>query len=80
MHDGSIPDASKAAQGRLEVASGAATSSFLDGPSRGALALCESLGVPLEQASSRARRRWIFIDGKLRALPMNPSSRGGSIV
>lgn len=49
-----------------------AASSFLGGPPRGALALCESLGVPVEQASRRARRRWIFIDGKLRALPMNP--------
>lgn len=49
-----------------------AASSFLGGVARGALALCAELGVPVEQASPRARRRWIFIDGKLRALPMNP--------
>lgn len=49
-----------------------AASSFLGGPPRGALALCEQLGVPVEKASPRARRRWIFLDGKLRALPMNP--------
>ena len=49
-----------------------AASSFLGGVPRGALALCEQLGVPVERASPRARRRWIFIDGKLRALPMSP--------
>lgn len=49
-----------------------AASSFLGGPPQGALALCEALGVPVEQASSHAKRRWIYIDGKLRALPRNP--------
>lgn len=49
-----------------------AASSFLGGVPRGALALCEQLGVPVERASPRARRRWIFLDGKLRALPQNP--------
>ncbi|HWO20465.1 MAG TPA: protoporphyrinogen oxidase [Kofleriaceae bacterium] len=49
-----------------------AASSFLGGVSRGALSLCEQLGVPVDKASPRARRRWIFIDGKLRALPQNP--------
>jgi oxygen-dependent protoporphyrinogen oxidase len=49
-----------------------AASSFLGGPPRGALALCAELGVPVEKASPRARRRWIFIDGKPRALPSNP--------
>jgi len=49
-----------------------AASSFLGSPPRGARALCEQLGVPVEQASPRAKRRWIFIDGKLRALPRNP--------
>src|SRR5262249_25608098 len=49
-----------------------AASSFLGGPSRGALALCNALGVPVEKASPRARRRFIYIDGKLRALPQNP--------
>jgi oxygen-dependent protoporphyrinogen oxidase len=28
--------------------------------------------VPVERASPRARRRWIFLDGKLRALPRGP--------
>jgi len=49
-----------------------AASSFLGGPSRGAVALCEALGVPVDAASPRAKRRWIYIDGKLRALPRSP--------
>jgi protoporphyrinogen/coproporphyrinogen III oxidase len=49
-----------------------AASSFLGGPSRGALALCEELGVPVDKASARAKKRWIYIDGKLRALPRGP--------
>lgn len=49
-----------------------AASSFLGGPSRGALALCTALGVEVEQASPRAKNRFIFIDGKLRALPRSP--------
>lgn len=49
-----------------------AASSFLGGPARGMYALCNELGVPVEKASPSAKRRWIFIDGKLRALPRNP--------
>jgi oxygen-dependent protoporphyrinogen oxidase len=49
-----------------------AASSFLGGPPRGALALCEELGVPVEKASPRAKKRWIYIDGKARALPRSP--------
>ena len=49
-----------------------AASSFLGGPSDGALALCQELGVAVEKASAAAKRRWIFIDGKLQALPRNP--------
>ena len=49
-----------------------AASSFLGSPSRGARALCERLGVPLDKASPRAKRRWIYLDGKLRALPRSP--------
>jgi oxygen-dependent protoporphyrinogen oxidase len=49
-----------------------AASSFLGGPPRGALALCNELGIPVEKASARAKNRWIFLDGKLRALPSNP--------
>jgi len=49
-----------------------AASSFLGGPSRGALSLCEQLGVPVDKASERAKKRWIFIDGKPRMLPRNP--------
>ncbi len=49
-----------------------AASSFLGNVPRGGRALCEALGVPLDKASPRARRRWIFLDGKLRALPRNP--------
>ena len=49
-----------------------AASSFLGGPSRGALAICKELGVEVEQASPRAKNRFIYIDGKLRALPRSP--------
>ena len=49
-----------------------AASSFLGGMADGALALCNELGVPVEKASPRVRKRWIYIDGKLRALPSNP--------
>ena len=49
-----------------------AASSFLGSVVRGGRSLCEQLGVPIEVASPRAKRRWIFLDGKLRALPRNP--------
>lgn len=49
-----------------------AASSFLGGPPDGALAMCQSLGVPFEKASPRARTRWVYIDGKARALPRSP--------
>jgi protoporphyrinogen/coproporphyrinogen III oxidase len=49
-----------------------AASSFLGGPPRGALALCDELGVSVERASPRARTRWIYIDGKLNAVPRSP--------
>ncbi len=49
-----------------------AASSFLAGPARGALALCNELGVPVEHASDKAKRRWVFIDGSLRPVPRNP--------
>ena len=34
--------------------------------------MCNELGVPVERASDRAKRRWVFIDGELRAVPRNP--------
>ena len=49
-----------------------AASSFLGGPPHGALAVCEQLGVPVDHASPRAKRRWIYLDGKLRAMPRGP--------
>jgi oxygen-dependent protoporphyrinogen oxidase len=49
-----------------------AASSFLGGPPDGALALCNELGVAVDKASPKAKARWIYIDGKLRALPTNP--------
>lgn len=49
-----------------------AASSFLGGPPRGALALCRDLGVPVEHASARAKKRFIYIDGALRQLPRSP--------
>jgi oxygen-dependent protoporphyrinogen oxidase len=49
-----------------------AASSFLGGPVDGAHALCTELGVALDSASPKARARWIYLDGKLRALPRSP--------
>ena len=49
-----------------------AASSFLGGPADGAYAVCESLGVALDKASPKAKNRWIYLDGKLRALPRSP--------
>ena len=49
-------------------------SSFLGGPPSGALALCRELGVEVDKASPKARTRWIYLDGKLRALPSSPVS------
>lgn len=49
-----------------------AASSFVGGPPHGALALCRELGVPVDKAAPAAKKRWIFIDGKLRQLPSGP--------
>lgn len=49
-----------------------AASSFLGGPPRGALALCKELGVAVDKASPKAKRRWIYLNGTLHALPGNP--------
>ncbi len=51
-----------------------AASSFLGGAGNGALAMCQQLGVPVDKASEHAKRRWIYIDGKLRELPHDPIS------
>ena len=49
-----------------------AASGFLGGPADGAYAVCRELGVALDRASPRARARWVYLDGKLRALPRSP--------
>jgi oxygen-dependent protoporphyrinogen oxidase len=49
-----------------------AASSFLGGPPSGALAVCKELGVAVDKASPAAKRRYIYIDGKLRQLPASP--------
>ncbi len=51
-----------------------AASSFLGGPGRGALALCSELGIAVDKASPKAKTRWIYLDGKLHALPSSPVS------
>src|SRR5256885_5049292 len=77
-HDAHVLEASKRAGGVVESSRvdgflrEHAASSFLGGPPDGALALCTELGVPVDKAAAAARRRWIYIDSKLRALPMNP--------
>lgn len=49
-----------------------AASSFRGGSPRGAVALCKELGVPVDEASAYAKRRYVYLDGKLRAVPINP--------
>lgn len=49
-----------------------AASSFLGGPSDGGLALCQELGVAVAKASPAAKRRWVYLDGKLQAIPHSP--------
>lgn len=77
-HDAHVYEAAARVGGVLHTSTGDgylrehAASSFLGNVTRGARSLCEQLGVPLESASPRAKRRWIFLDGKLRALPRNP--------
>jgi protoporphyrinogen/coproporphyrinogen III oxidase len=79
-HDAHVLEASERVGGviRTSVVDGYlrehAASSFLGGPPHGALALCNELGIAVDKASPRARKRWIFIDGKLRALPSGPIS------
>ncbi|HET9988316.1 MAG TPA: protoporphyrinogen oxidase, partial [Kofleriaceae bacterium] len=51
-----------------------AASSFVGGPPRGALALCKELGIAVDKAAPAAKKRWIFLDGKLRQLPSDPLS------
>ncbi len=76
--DAHVLEAAAVAGGVVATASDAgyrresAASSFLGGVPRGALALCGELGVAVDKASPKAKRRWIYIDGKLHALPSNP--------
>jgi protoporphyrinogen/coproporphyrinogen III oxidase len=49
-----------------------AANAFLGGPPHGALALCHELGVAVEKSSPSAKKRSIFVDGKLQTLPRNP--------
>ena len=49
-----------------------AANGFLSGAPDGAAALCEELGVPVVTAAPAARRRWIYLHGRLHALPMLP--------
>ena len=48
-----------------------AASAFTDAAD-GAIALCDELGVETVAGARAARRRWIYIDGKLRELPTSP--------
>ncbi|MEO6774251.1 MAG: protoporphyrinogen oxidase [Kofleriaceae bacterium] len=74
-HDVRVLEASPRAGGVVGTSRSAgfarehAASSFIGGPPRGALALCGELGVAVDKAAVAAKRRWIFLDGKLRQLP-----------
>lgn len=77
-HDAHVLEAQDRAGGvvRTSVVDGFmcehAASSFRGGSPRGAVALCGELGVPLDHASAYAKRRYVYLDGKLRAVPVNP--------
>jgi len=49
-----------------------AANAFLGNAEDGAVDLAAELGVAMTEASSAARRRWIFMDGRLCALPTSP--------
>jgi len=49
-----------------------AANAFLSGSPDGAVALCRELGVELEEAAPAAKHRWIWVDGRLHALPTGP--------
>ncbi|HVK76475.1 MAG TPA: protoporphyrinogen oxidase [Kofleriaceae bacterium] len=49
-----------------------AANGFLSGAPDGAAALCEELGVPVVAAAPAARRRWVYLRGRLHALPGSP--------
>jgi len=49
-----------------------AASSFRGGAVKGAAALCKELGVAVESAAPQAKRRYVYLDGKLRMVPSNP--------
>lgn len=77
-HDAHVFEASSRAGGVIGTSNEGgfvrehAASSFLGSAPRGGRALCEELGLELDKASPRAKRRFIYLDGKLRALPTNP--------
>ena len=48
-----------------------AANAFLPSPD-GALDLCEALGVPIAEAASAAKNRWIYTRGRLCPLPSGP--------
>jgi protoporphyrinogen/coproporphyrinogen III oxidase len=51
-----------------------AANGFLTGAADGAAALCAELGVAVVEASPAAKSRWIYLGGKLHALPSGPGS------
>ena len=78
--DVTIVDRAAVAGGVLATATSAGwlfetgAGSFLGDADDGVAALCEELGVPTVAAAATARRRWLFIDGKLQAIPSGPWS------
>ncbi len=73
-HDVEVFEAADRAGGLLEAESidgfliERAASSFVPAE-YGAEELCVELGVALEDASSKARKRWVYIDGELQEVP-----------
>jgi oxygen-dependent protoporphyrinogen oxidase len=51
-----------------------AANGFLSGAADGAAALCEELGVPVVTAAPAAKRRWVYLRGRLHPLPGGPTA------
>lgn len=51
-----------------------AANGFLTGAADGAAALCRELGVGVVEAAPEAKSRWIYLRGKLHAVPTGPGS------
>lgn len=55
-----------------------AANGMLSNASDGALDLCRELEIPVSEVTRAASRRWVYMDGRLRALPASPPQLAGT--